>query len=61
MKPDNSVYSSREHISERIDELRNVLERLRKHGSDTDAQRYRLNMIILGMQDMLDKKLPSDA
>ncbi|ADD67896.1 hypothetical protein Dacet_1124 [Denitrovibrio acetiphilus DSM 12809] len=59
MKPDNAVYGTSEHLSERVEELKEVLKRLHKHGSLLDKQKHKLADVVDSMEEMLDKQLSS--
>jgi len=60
VKPDNAKYGTHEDFSERVRELKKVLDRLHKHGSAVKPHRDNLHSIVQEMENTLAKLAPAD-
>ena len=55
MAPDDILYGGQEGLVERIKQLKNVIEKSEKYGSDFGENVDRLHDIVLGMEDILSQ------
>jgi ABC-type transporter Mla subunit MlaD len=60
MKAEHATYGTHEHFSERVQELKKVLERLHKHGSAVQSHWDNLNSIVQEMENTLAKLASAD-
>jgi len=60
MVSDNKTNDSLDHFSERVSELKKVIERMQKHGPLLEKQRERLRDIVCDMEGVLSKQTSSD-
>lgn len=52
----NSVYSSNDQLSERIRQLRSVIQRSEKHGHYAHEQITRLRRVVTSLEALLSKQ-----
>jgi chaperonin cofactor prefoldin len=57
VEPENTVYGTSDHLSERVEELKEVLKRLQKHGPLLEKQKHKLMDVVDSLEDMLNKQL----